>query len=103
MKTQAKYTPGPWRLIEGAIIAPEKTSRNSFIVVELPSRDPLNEPRDHAIGIDDKANGILIAAAPEMLEALESIVYLNQYHAEAPFAPDVLKIALTAIAKAKGE
>ena len=103
--TEAKHTPGPWEWAE-------KETR--FTV--LPSRKPSNwqGPRNICERIsyrgsshweEHRANARLIAAAPEMLEALErleSVVRLNvafEYEA----CVGAVDEARAAIAKARGE
>ena len=83
--TEAKRTPGPWHIMEGTdwvIVSPEV----SVAAVYTPRGDP--EVR--------QANARLIAAAPDMLAALEGLIHdFDRLKAE--------EIARAAIAKAKGE
>jgi len=57
----SKHTPGPWMAAEMGVIANGLTTHGNFYVCSL--IDPNNE--------EDKANARLIAAAPDMLEALK--------------------------------
>lgn len=90
MATQPKtlYTPGPWRLTETGLICRGNPDANIAQVLAF--------PRD---GSHAQANGRLIAAAPEMLEALEKIA------AFAPGKGDVCEIiartARAALSKAR--
>ena len=61
MKTETKHTPGPWEATEMGVIAQVCTSHGNFYTCAL--IDPDNN--------EDKANAMLIAAAPEMLQALK--------------------------------
>lgn len=91
----SKHTPGPW--IEnyqyGLRIESEKEHgivNDGWIIAQLE-------------GSDKEANAKLIAAAPEMLEALiacdEAMAYMSEY--DIPLTlPDMVK---KAIAKARGE
>lgn len=87
----SKYTPGPWETL--AYISHEQ--QTDFILVKIGRRV-------HMVGYsdEDKANARLIAAAPELLEALEAILE------DAFGGMDTLariQAAEAAIAKAKGE
>lgn len=104
----AKHTPGPWEVwdaVEGNIAKLHvgiKTPSGSVRLASLPDR------RASAIG-EDHANARLIAAAPELLEALEQCVkYLNDIKPlglgnEGAQAYDARISAYDAIRKAKGE
>lgn len=99
--TQTNHTPGPWSLkMTGwrtnpfAIYSP----RRPGAVACVPSRTsvPLDE---------QDANARLIAAAPDMLAALERIANSEEYHGDL-FVCDfetLQNVARAAIAKAKGE
>jgi len=101
--SETKHTPGPW-----------------IYYADLPSTEPdwhivttANKLRLLAnIHIEpgnavDEANARLIAAAPELLAALEALLQANYpayYPAlEPPTKDDARIVALSAIAKAKGE
>ena len=83
--TEAERTPGPWHIMEGTdwvIVSPEV----SVAAVYTPRG--VREVR--------QANAHLIAAARDMLEALEGLIHdFDRRRAE--------EIARAAIAKAKGE
>ena len=65
MTTEAKHTPGPWQAWEGRVSAYERDAANQDVAVVV--ADCLT--RDLSPGRCD-ANAQLIAAAPQMLEAL---------------------------------
>jgi hypothetical protein len=89
----SKPTPGPWS-IEDAFDIIAADGYNLVSVADA-SIDEGGRPSE------DKANARLIAAAPEMLEALEFVeTMLILKDAK---APDTLKVVRAAIAKAKGE
>jgi hypothetical protein len=90
-----KHTPGPWIVVEG-----EDDNGNACFIVDC--QDGLNF--DFAIatlhGSDDQANAKLIAAAPDLLEALADLCYcVGAAYGES----HVYKEARAAIAKATGE
>lgn len=92
-----KHTPGPWRLRELNNSTLAVYGSGEYDIV-FPKR---NAPRD--------ADARLIAAAPELLEALEEIMKCEAAFStdQLTFANNVIKkhveIAQAAIAKAKGE
>ena len=61
------HTPGPWAAVEHGVICEKCTSHGNFYVCGL--IDPDND--------EDKANARLIAAAPELLEALKSVLEIG--------------------------
>lgn len=80
------HTEGPWKLDQEELF------------IFGPNTEMIAEIRGYGAGLPQYANGNLIAAAPDMLEALEQAYdYLNGVEAE-PMASHVLK----AINKAKG-
>lgn len=108
MTTQSKHTPGPWAIskinqridiISADTLSAKKLSKESnsgFIIAEC-------------FGDDDKeANARLIAAAPELLEALqrlvtEASVSVYKYRPDADNVHKAVCLAKTAIAKAEGK
>jgi len=98
-----KHTPGPWIVYEFVdgydIRAPEE---ECWVVT---ASDP--EAVWGAVGREEDA--CLIAAAPELLEALEKMVGLFEpgriydFKEVSALGSEALKTALAAIAKAKGE
>lgn len=105
--TTNKHTPGPYNFDQVDCMDPEspiyakkedKGETYDVIIAQINQREV-----NH---IESVANAHLIAAAPEMLEALESIV--NSFH-ESVKTEDTLnefpslQTCINAIAKAKGE
>jgi len=91
--SDARHTPGPWCASNGKLVR-----------VSTGTRPPITICGVHRVGdrggaqqCDPLANARLIAAAPEMLEALEGIVRV------ADRATPEFDAARAAIAKAKGE
>ena len=83
----AEHTPGPW--------APYHLSDGSWAVAR---RDDVLPPLAWTV---NEADARLIAAAPDLLAALEEIVNLEGFPDQ--FAYRAEAIALAAIAKAKGK
>ena len=86
--TEAGRTPGPWHIMEGTdwvIISPEV----SVAAVYTPRGD--REVR--------QANAHLIAAAPDLLEALEYVLSKNTIDMD----DAMIDVVTAALAKAKGE
>lgn len=85
---KAKHTPGPWAF--------NKTERGEFIVFDE-RRPPLERVICHTgtAFSHDNANARLIAAAPELLQALKDIIDIGM-------GGRLEDIALNAIAKAEG-
>lgn len=97
----SKHTPGPWTLGNGEVrIRTEKNEQGrSILVAECyttgnAGRYPKYEER--------KANARLIAAAPELLEALKKL--LEAYKHDTSILSNLfIQIAQEAITKAEGE
>ena len=87
----SKHTPGPWWLDDDGFIA--SGSRDTYEIIADP----------HCcsdIDIDEReANANLIAAAPELLEALEHITQTPEYKYLYPGTTSLIE---KAISKAKG-
>jgi hypothetical protein len=96
-----KHTPGPWNrgygnfIYQGAKHAPEGGQR--LIATCEPSTRTAGD-WDQVFG-----NAALIAAAPELLDALEC--FLGEYHADQdkPECKELFEGARAIVAKAKGE
>ena len=91
-----KHTPGPWRVVD---------SWNDYMVEGQNGEEIIWQDGPHNTPTINKANARLIAAAPDLLEALESMLQsflitqsLDDYPIDAP-----CNKARAAIAKAKGE
>jgi hypothetical protein len=104
-KTKPKHTPGPWTV---------SANENDDPILDLDGNSPLDF---EAVGFEYAANLRLIAAAPEMLEALELVLKMHDAMRieqdkmprsfEAPLTVDAVGVlvehAKAAIRKAKGE
>jgi hypothetical protein len=97
--TQTAYTPGPWQSLEILDGIAIKDNRNVTIAICDYATDA------DAIEVSEwetEANGRVIAAAPDMLHALECLLfYAADIHSE-DLDLEVYEQARAAIAKAKG-
>lgn len=100
------YTPGPWYIDLDLNLDEQEpytciaeTSRYSIFGIYQPNLD--NETA-YAL---DRANAKLIVAAPELLEALETLMTAGVFHdvSNSNRTAKALELANYAIAKAKGE
>lgn len=89
----SKHMPGPWKITHTAI--------NGYRVNDSTGWGVAIVLKD----VNDKANARLIAAAPQMLEALEKIAEIGRQKGDATrqHAVSCFLIAEAAIAAAKGE
>lgn len=106
--TKQSHTPGPW-------VAKTYDHPADTILIDAKSRDgyveiaSLKNGYAGQLGIEQPANARLIAAAPEMLEALKSICVTllsdkpGEYHVSSESARRAGEIAADAIRKARGE
>jgi hypothetical protein len=85
----AKHTPGPWFLDDDGRIF--DTPDRGQLVAEVATADPAEPPAE-----EDVANARLIAAAPDLLAALEKVVAISDRK------HDAWDEARAAIAKAEG-
>jgi hypothetical protein len=69
-QTQTKHTPGPWGLDDGEIYG--KLS-SDFHGTGMIARIPCEYRQGGIMTCEDEANAALIAAAPELLEALKEV------------------------------
>ena len=89
---KTKHTPGPWTYADGVL----KSDNESLAILVIPKNVVSNEP-------ERIANARLIAAAPELLEALEHLsreICAGEY---VKHSPDALRKLNAAIVKARGE
>ena len=86
-----KHTAGPWERITFS----NHEIQTDFAMVKIGGRV-------HMVGYsqEDCANALIIAAAPELLEAMEELLAATQHLEPCPATADK---ARAAIAKAKGE
>jgi hypothetical protein len=89
----AKHTPGPWVVVMSDLIK----ARNGDFVADCEATPPHLRPAPPTE--EAKANARLIAAAPDMLAALES-AYTSLFAAIGPAHPITCQVG-AAIAKAK--
>lgn len=67
------HTPGPWKVgFDGYTIREDKGTHGGYYVANTAANQPDQMPEN--IRQRDKANARLIAAAPELLEALEMLM-----------------------------
>lgn len=97
MKTNASHTPGPWKAHWNGLW--KITTKAGWLVAHL-------SPPKRAHGVFEpanvEANARLIAAAPDLLAALQAIVS-NQDMADGEEPRRLIAEARAAIVKAKGE
>lgn len=92
----AKHTPGPWYVSSSNfnhIIVSEADGTTVGWTTNYP-------PPENARG---EANAHLIAAAPDLLEALEALADDHEFGATGTIRQDHLRAARLAIAKARGQ
>ena len=89
-----KHTPGPWHYFETADgICRVKPLNRKYIVAECSAMEPQCE--------EQRSNARLIAAAPELLEALKDTLQLLEVYC-GDFEEATRNQACAAIAKAEG-
>ena len=100
----SKHTPGPWfatRNIAYWEVVPNNPGMGvPWTVADICPSDPGNPD-----GGLQEANARLIAAAPEMLEAIEETlqsVVMNRLHDTIEISRDAIELLRAALAKAKG-
>jgi len=106
----AKHTPGPWQRIGNKVFALTPSERqepgwpteiNRFgCYIQRENREPCGAPDDEL-----EANARLIAAAPELLEALQMLMPQapNAWAENDPYSVAMWDNAAAAIAKATGK
>lgn len=84
----SKHTPGPWRWSEGLLVS-QKRPYNVVL-------------REHSMFAPEPADSALVEAAPDLLEALETLLKeCDQYHVSGALPSH--DVARAVIARAKGE
>jgi len=102
----SKHTPGPWKIgseqTDGLGRYAQVQSSEEF--GDIVARVCVAHNANHTLNRSGRANARLIAAAPELLEALELILpYLTDGEDAGDEATALAPIVRAAIAKAKGE
>ena len=90
----SKHTPGPWRVVD---------SWNDHMVEGQNGEEIIWQDGPHDTPTINEANARLIAAAPDLLAALEQLVAVKDYSDRIWGATFDWDAARAAIAKAKGE
>jgi hypothetical protein len=83
----SKHTPGPWRVDETDRVVADN-AKNFLRTREHPEFIVANNVYISGPRIERQANARLIAAAPEMLEALKKVEWFGKRIDEQPFCPD---------------
>lgn len=96
-----KHTPGPWHA-DGLEIWATKAVRFNLTTVGTPMIAAVCAHADMEGGFPANANARLIAAAPELLEALQNMLGLTEASDYMAFG-EIEQQARAAIAKALGE
>lgn len=103
--TIGKHTPGPWELFETTNHEGDETISirgNGEFIATMDVQSIKGEP--YALPPNSAANARLIAAAPDLLEALKDIAETASYcDSWESFPEDQLNRAFAAISKAEGE
>lgn len=81
MADETKHTPGPWTVVQDEWLT--KESRARAVATWVSRREALDlfsvfAPDGSSVLVGDKANATLIAAAPDMLEALKRLVLMGE-------------------------
>jgi gentisate 1,2-dioxygenase len=89
----SKHTPGPWKIVD---------AWNDHMVEGQNGEEIIWQDGPHGTPTINEANARLIAAAPDLLEALENLAdYVDERAGDNECRP--IENARAAIAKAKGE
>lgn len=100
-----EHTPGPWKVMQGSLTFPK-------LLIRAPQTDKAIADCDYQQGAEGQANARLIAAAPDLIKALEAMLKAYnqlmpgiahiavQDYANINEAPILAKAALTAAGKA---
>ena len=95
-----KHTPGPWAILDRAEDSRTHISNGAHIVCTLGTTRTDGSP-------NHSPNALLIAAAPDLLEACESFLQMLKTGSNCdkrnPYTIPEVKAAISAILKAKGE
>lgn len=97
--TETTHTPGPWQHDTGFIVAPDPTGRFPDIYIAEVAVDD-DEDRI-APDAEHGPNGDLLAAAPDLLAALEAFLSIDSWDDETIAPRPLVQAARAAVAKAK--
>ena len=97
--TQISHTHGPWQHDTGFIVAPDPTGRFPDIYIAEVAVDD-DEDRI-APDAEHGANGDLLAAAPELLAALEAFLAIDSWEDETIAPRALVEAARSAVARAR--
>ena len=92
----SKHTPGPWKWMMGGIVG-VKRDKHDQTVPSVVNHNGLGRQ-----GTETEHNARLIAAAPELLEALDALLNAR-WQGDQTVLTDAQAKARAAIAKARGE
>lgn len=95
-----KFTPGPW-IISGRMTKYVEARIGGGLIQEVASCGPTDA--DGGYGEQQHANALLIAAAPDLLEALELVLDRAQWDEHCYLGTEVESKVVDAIAKARGQ
>jgi hypothetical protein len=93
-----KFTPGPWK-VKGGVVCAWDTEEQAVVPLASVYRAEAY-CTGHAAKSEDQHNANLIAAAPELCEALEAMV---EIHDDLQMGWQARNAALAALKKARGE
>jgi hypothetical protein len=99
-RTMSNFTQGPWNEVTHSWSDIGVYSDKKRIAM-LSIADEATEDTEHDLHYEMFANAQLISAAPDLLEALESL--FNAVDSCTELTPDVMRKAQSAIKKARGE
>lgn len=99
-----KHTPGPWKIKKKFCAYRFFALHNYLIPVEHPNGGYIAYASANKFDANSRANARLIAAAPDMLKALERVYEYNKHFVCAEgLESELLEVIEKAIRKAKGE
>jgi len=96
----SKHTPGPWTYYLASKHYPNGSDNDYGRIVWAIGHGEVAQTPGRLLDTEDEANARLIAAAPDLLEALEQVVNLLDYDDDSLGAR---MVARAAILKATGE
>lgn len=102
--SNTKHTPGPWRAAQGWIdpVIGDETQREYPDWIEVAGGDHAKGTYFSVSGHAKMPNARVLAAAPDLLEALEAFKAIDAFEGWHPKYRDAIEKAEAAIAKATG-